>query len=134
MTEKWRYKFRAVTNTDFETEITVKANNKLFALILKKSLKAIQKRGIAVPEEIKTAENFTVDSCHVEPMYYKLLKNAFGKLFWQVAREVGKDGITPVNFEIIKCVYHKTDNAWDITAYMSGLYTKKEKVARWESV
>jgi hypothetical protein len=125
MQQQPTYKFKVLTSDCFEAEITVYFLNNLLKRIINISIKQLQKKGIDT-SEFKEKDTYIINSVNIPPLYYKLVKNSFSNLFKSVSKEVQKDGVYPINFEITNCVYKKVnEKEWILTAFLSGAFLYK---------
>lgn len=125
--DKWEYNFKVVSDIEFDANLVVKANNQLFKLVLQQSLKKLRKQ---VPDQhtstLAESKNICFDTVNIPPIYNKLLKNAFNKLFWKVALAVKDDGIVCINFNVYRCEYKKIEDVWFIKAFINGKYFREQ--------
>jgi hypothetical protein len=118
--ENFDYDFRAVNITDYELDITLKVDNKIFKNILEGSKENLKKKGVVFKE--KEVLNFEVPKS-----YFNVLKIACNKLVNIVNNIVRDDNIFICDHNIKKAFFKKNlfSDKWKIFITLQGSYVDK---------
>lgn len=120
MLQNTPYKFRCKTYTQYEIEITQKADNKMLQHVFTKSREKLARvKGMNVSGDIDNIEAFDVND-----KFLPLIKTTMRKSLGKIAADVKADGIELITMKAVKSRFERKDNTtWNIITTFQGDYT-----------
>jgi hypothetical protein len=116
------YDFKCTTPSDFELELSMKADNQLFEWLYEKSSK---KLGHKVSETLKDKKPSDVEMFEVPPMFYSFVNSKLRKIKRKIFQGVERDGIVEQKHWINKIMFYRQDNdTWLIKIRLGGVYSR----------
>lgn len=116
------YHFKQLNDSDYELIFSYTINNQIFQTIFAKSKKVLaRKKKIKVDGDLSSIDNFAV------PLeFHWQLKQAVKRHVKQVTKEVGKDGIKIVNYDVSKGIYRQLPKLkkWLVDIHITGQFAR----------
>lgn len=102
------------TYHDYGLNLFLGVSHRMFKMIFDKSIQELRKKKKNTPDEILE------DKFNVPERFYKTLKTSITKQFIQIKREVAKDDIIIIDWDVKGGIFEKTGDVWIITILVKG--------------
>lgn len=117
----WDWDITCLNPADYELDFVFAAKNKVMAGLLEKTKREVKKRkGLDVDGCLDNVTAFDI-----EPVYFNTIKVFLSKPYGITRRDIGKDGIELLNYDVVGGRFVREGDVWKIHIKVSGTYTDK---------
>lgn len=116
--ENYKFKFEALSLTDFNMYIVLKADSKLIVSILEKSLEKKELKN----KELNKEEILKITKFEVPKMYHNYLNTFLRSIIKDRMKYFKEKGINIIKANIDGAHFEKINSQWEITIKYNGKY------------